>query len=245
MTFDSSNKALELKSSSTDRLQKLLLRANASLCLDKIPAAFEDAHESLLMDIGNRNALSLAVYSSYQLSYFELCDRHLRRALDLYPTDDLFLEGRKRVNRRLSELHGHYSFSDMYSEANLSPFQPLDRASYVGPVEIRQCSDQHRGLGMFVTKDVKVGDLLFVEKAFAAVFVDDRQETATVHALGEQHDETKLRNDGGQEFLAEICCKLVSLSPSLEGILHSCCKSQLIPPPPPPSDTAALSMATG
>ena len=90
---------------------------------------------------------------------------------------------------------------------------------------------------MFVTKGVKAEDLLFVEKACATVFVDNRNEVAALHALGEQYPISMLRDDDGQQFLAEICCKLVNLNPSLEGVFHSCSKSQLVGPPP--SDTAA------
>lgn len=55
----------------------------------------------------------------------------------------------------------------IYDYLNL-PFNPIHQnrvENYFGPIEIR--SAKHKGRGLFVTRDVHVGELLFVEKAFA------------------------------------------------------------------------------
>jgi hypothetical protein len=51
------------------------------------------------------------------------------------------------------------------------PFDPekqlldTDVAEYFGPVEVRVCKDRGKGRGVFLTKDVKAGEILFVERA--------------------------------------------------------------------------------
>ena len=77
----------------------------------------------------------------------------------------------KRCEQRLKEEKGVFDFGAMLDEAvRKSPGPDMDRASYVGPVEVRQCVVKSHGKGLFSTKDVKAGELLVVEKAFAAVF---------------------------------------------------------------------------
>lgn len=46
----------------------------------------------------------------------------------------------------------------------------LDNATYVGPVSIQPADPQGRGL--FTTQEVKAGELLLVEKAFACTYID-------------------------------------------------------------------------
>jgi hypothetical protein len=47
----------------------------------------------------------------------------------------------------------------------------LDLATYIGPIEIKQTKSKGRGL--FVTKAVKAGDLLFCEKAFSSAYAGE------------------------------------------------------------------------
>lgn len=64
-----------------------------------------------------------------------------------------------------------YDFKQLQAEAKESRPPHLDHATYVGPVEIRQT--ESKGRGLFVTQDVKAGDLLLCEKAFSHGHVDE------------------------------------------------------------------------
>ena len=58
----------------------------------------------------------------------------------------------------------------MYNQAKATP-PILDCATFVGPVAVRDSLG--RGQGLFTTKSVKAGDLLFAEKAFEYSHADN------------------------------------------------------------------------
>ena len=57
-----------------------------------------------------------------------------------------------------AERAGRYVFKAMLAEVKETPF--LDRANYVGPVETRNCSKKSHCRGLFLTNEVKAGELL-------------------------------------------------------------------------------------
>lgn len=77
----------------------------------------------------------------------------------------------KRVKQRLREEEtGSYQYNSMYKQADATP--PLvDCATYIGPVAVRDSAG--RGKGLFTTKSVKAGELLFCEKAFGYSYSGD------------------------------------------------------------------------
>jgi hypothetical protein len=110
----------------------------------------------------------------------------------------------KRMQCRLQEIAtGQYDFPALLREVERMKWQPrLDHATHVGPVEVRMCKDKSVGRGLFVTKDVKAGDLLLCEKAFVAVFVPKIVDT--VEAMNKIQDE-----------VAGFCELRLKLDPSL------------------------------
>lgn len=77
----------------------------------------------------------------------------------------------KKCEMRMKEEKGDIDFGSMLEEVTKKyPSPDMDRADYVGPIEVRPCANPEHGRGLFTTKDVKAGDLLLLEKAFAAVF---------------------------------------------------------------------------
>ena len=83
----------------------------------------------------------------------------------------------RRVEARLAEASGEVDFEGMIEE--LEKRKEMDRASWVGGVEKRESKDMGGGRGLFVTRALKAGEVVAVEKAFAAVLPpssDDRQE---------------------------------------------------------------------
>lgn len=74
-----------------------------------------------------------------------------------------FLE--RAQSRVVEQKTGVYNFSQLQENAKKLRPPHLDHATYIGPVEVRQT--ESKGRGLFVTKDVKAGDLLLCEKAFS------------------------------------------------------------------------------
>lgn len=73
-----------------------------------------------------------------------------------------------RVRARLEEQeNGVDNFKKMYKEVTYNQLPWLDHASYSKHVVVRE-SEEYGGRGIFVTQDVRAGDLLLCEKgAFA------------------------------------------------------------------------------
>lgn len=117
--------------------------------------------------------------------YRECCETFKTLCLH-YPNNAEAKTQMTRALRRLAEqTHGKYNFQQLYAEVRHRAGPPhLDHATYIGPVAVRPCGS--RGRGLFTTKAVKAGDLLFCEKAFTHAFVDDRGGEEEAHtATGE------------------------------------------------------------
>ena len=55
----------------------------------------------------------------------------------------------------------------------------MDRATYGSPaMQRKSCEEEGKGRGMFAIRDIEVGELLMVEKAFATVFNNDIPSTS-------------------------------------------------------------------
>lgn len=80
---------------------------------------------------------------------------------------------KKCIRRIVEQEQGIYDWDGMWKEVK-EGLTDSDHADYLGPVEVRGCQDPKCGRGLFVTKDVEPGELLLVEKAFAAAFVKER-----------------------------------------------------------------------
>lgn len=101
----------------------------------------------------------------YQLRRFKEAKEVLGHMISLYPRNEIATQRMERVARRLQEEAGIYDFAGMLKE-NMQPMK-LDRANYIGSVEVRTCKDKSRGRGLFLTKPVYAGELLLCEKAFS------------------------------------------------------------------------------
>ena len=99
----------------------------------------------------------------------------------------------------------------------------MDRATFGSPAMQRKpCEEEGKGRGMFATRDIEVGELLMVEKAFATVFNDEIPSTS-----GETQDEpvvdpktglTSIKsNRAMSEELLEIVLKELERNPSRLG----------------------------
>ena len=83
------------------------------------------------------------------------------------------------IRRIVEQEEGIYNWDGMLKEAR-SGETDSDHADYVGPIEVRVCENSKCGRGLFVTKDVEPGELLLVEKAFSAAFVEQVKRSERV-----------------------------------------------------------------
>ena len=147
-----------------------LNRSLANLRLGRYDQAIEDAGELTTTFQRSEKGFYRAARALYELRRFQESQDALLSLLAAYPNCNEAKEELSRTKLRLAEQNsGHYDFSLMYDQAKTSP-PHLDCATYLGPTEIGP--SRGRGRGMFVTRDVKVGELLLCEKAFAYRFAD-------------------------------------------------------------------------
>ena len=127
----------------------------------------------------------------------------------------------KCAKRRQEESNGLYDFAAMLEEATKKYPKPyMDRATFgSAAMQRKPCEEAGKGRGMFAARDIEVGELLMVEKAFATVFNDEIPSTS-----GETKDEpvvdpktglTSIKsNRAMSEELLEIVLKELERNPS-------------------------------
>lgn len=130
----------------------------------------------LLDDSRNEKALFRAARALYELRRFPDSQSYLQQLIALYPKNETAVKDMRKLHERMREEAGEYDYAGMLKEA--TSCSTLDRGSYIGPVEIKQ--SQNRGRGLFLTKDVKAGDLLLVEKAFSVISLGPADQPDTV-----------------------------------------------------------------
>ena len=131
------------------------------------------------MDHTNQKALFRASRASYGLGSFAKCRSYLAQLEKLYPRNKAVIKDIERCELRLCEQAGEYDFASMIDEATTKEQSPrLDRATYIGPIEVRKCVIESHGRGLFTRTAVKAGELLLCEKTFAAAFATNETKTA-------------------------------------------------------------------
>jgi tetratricopeptide (TPR) repeat protein len=110
----------------------------------------------------------------YSLERYQECCEVLKELRLGYPDNTAAKTQLSRAVSRLAEqTNGRYPFKQLHADvAKLRP-PLLDHATYIGPVRVQAAGS--RGRGLFTTRAVKAGELLFCEKAFAHAFVDKEE----------------------------------------------------------------------
>ena len=158
----------------------------------------------------NERGLSLKAHALYGFRRFRECHNKLVELNELYPgKGDALL---KRCETRLEEEKGHYDWASMLEQAQSSDPE-MDRATYIGPIEVRPCPIESHGRGLFTTKNVDAGELLLCEKAFSAAFAREESEVLFM----EENEEEVLRLRA--ELATKTFVKLIR-NPSLQGNLE-------------------------
>ena len=171
LKVSSYDEALRRVSTEEDAMLLLLNRCQARLSSQHYDAALEDAIAVLEMDRTSEKALFRAARASYSLECFARCHSFLIELQVLYPRNRAAIKDIERCEVRIREQAGEFDFASMLAEAVIKQPSPrLDRAGYIGPIEVRKCAIESHGRGLFTTKAVKAGELLLCEKAFATAF---------------------------------------------------------------------------
>lgn len=175
LAVDSYSGALQVDSfDGGDDLRRTLHRnrAGAHLRLGHYELAISDALAAIIpaenSPEGPKNANIKALYragiAAYEMEDFHQAKKHLQEALSIDPTHKETRAVLGRTEKRLAEQrNGDYNFSEMAQSATKDHTR-LDHASFLKNTKIAAAGC--RGRGLFATKPLKPGDVVFVEKAF-------------------------------------------------------------------------------
>ncbi|KAK4129149.1 hypothetical protein N657DRAFT_586828 [Parathielavia appendiculata] len=138
-------------------------RAGTNLILGRYDAAKADAMASITGGPQDWKAYYNAGRAAYGLCDYAESNRLLTKALELNPTNASIQKEHARCHDRLREEEkGDYDFPTML--ASLGPHSVhLDRGSFLRNTRIAE--SPHHGRGLFATRDIKAGEVVFVEKA--------------------------------------------------------------------------------
>ncbi|KAK4156156.1 SET and MYND domain-containing protein 4 [Chaetomidium leptoderma] len=138
-------------------------RAGVNLILGRYDSAKADAMASRSGGPQDWKAYYNAGRAAYGLCNYTESNTLLTTALDLNPTNTNIQKEHARCQARLREEEtGDYDFPAML--ASLSPHSVhLDRGSFLRNTRI--AASAHHGRGLFATRDLRAGDVVFVEKA--------------------------------------------------------------------------------
>ncbi|TCD69091.1 hypothetical protein EIP91_008733 [Steccherinum ochraceum] len=151
----------------------LLNRSAAYLELGWFRSAAYDAERVIGMNLQNPQLVRKAVYRAAKAYYLSGRYDDVRRLSSGNPdgaeTQQLCRSAEQRLCERDS---GQYDWASIFS-ATRAPASRPDIAAYLGPVEVRTPTESSRPRGLFVTQNVKAGDLLMVSKPIASYFPED------------------------------------------------------------------------
>ena len=188
-------------------------RALAFLKTKQFDAALSDTGFPSFGAVPAEKALFRAAEALYYLERFNECVEVLEtlcaRFSDNHQASAVLARARSRC---VEQRTGEYDFKLLQLEAKKLQPPQLDRATYIGPVEIREAVGKGRGL--FSTAAVKSGDLLLCEKAFSHAFVSEK-------AVGNSRTSLLVNTDtdqgfmGGQADLITLIVQKLYRNPSL------------------------------
>ncbi|KAI5814244.1 hypothetical protein BZA77DRAFT_107034 [Pyronema omphalodes] len=157
--------ALSRPTDDQELLKILNNRAYANLKLGRFEEARKDANAALKLCPTDEKALFRVSQALYELDNFKESLSYLERLLEQYPNNASAQKELSRTKLRIEEeKNGTFNFRQMLDSAD-KYMTLLDCATFIGPVTIKE--SKGRGRGVFLTQDVKAGDLLLCEKAFA------------------------------------------------------------------------------
>lgn len=148
------------------KLALFLNRSLSNLHRKEYERSLQDAESALLVDHVNEKALYRKAKSLYHLRCYGKCGNTLTKLIKHHPNNQEAKDELATVRQRLlEEARGKYDFAKMVEMAkNDFVGQEYDFADYTLPVYPKASGIS--GNGLFTKQDVKMGDLLYVCKAF-------------------------------------------------------------------------------
>jgi tetratricopeptide (TPR) repeat protein len=148
-------------------------RAHANLKLGRFDEALQDAEIALQLFPTDEKALFRASRALYELDRFPESLSYLQRLVERYPDNTAAQKELSRTKLRVEEeKYATFDFRMMLDMVG-KDIMSLDCATYVGPVAVKE--SKGRGRGVFLTRDVKAGELLVCEKACAVEHTSDAE----------------------------------------------------------------------
>lgn len=191
----------------------------------RFDAALKDVDRVLQVSELSEKGLFRKAQALYQLRRFkESCEIHATLA-EKYPGNTQAAHEYSRASARLMEQDsGNYEFRKMMLEAKKRRPPTLDRATYIGPVTVKQT--QSHGRGLFTTEAVKAGDLLLCEKAFAHAFhIKDTSQDLRLLLNVDMNEATIDTQAELIELITQKLHKNPSLIPNFVDLHHGAYKS--------------------
>lgn len=122
----------------------------------------------------NAKALYRAAKASYHLGWFEESDSFLLRSEELAPEDQARVQLRKSIRvREREQRDGVYNFAK--TRERIQHFGTVDVAGCVTKVESRSSPGSNGPTGFLAIGDIRAGDIVLCEKAYAAASPEDAQ----------------------------------------------------------------------
>lgn len=148
-------------------------RAAAWMKLSHYERALMDAEEALHLDPQHLKSIYRKGCALHHMQQFEQARECFATALEHAPEKEIKLaHERSSLCDQQSRL-GHYALHSYLLEEN-DTSSPPEYSDYVGPVEIKLMEGKGKR-GLFVTRDVEVGELLLVSNALAVVHAEGRR----------------------------------------------------------------------
>ncbi|KAH8108158.1 hypothetical protein BXZ70DRAFT_914436 [Cristinia sonorae] len=149
----------------------LLNRSETYLRLGWFRSAASDAEAVMAMDLKDTTLKRKALVRATKAYYSSRRYQEVQQLAEMYPDDADVQEFSTKSRERIHENDtGNYDWQALYRESRQPASRP-DIAPYTGPVEVR--SPENGVRGVFVTRDVKAGELLVVSKPIASCFPED------------------------------------------------------------------------
>jgi len=135
-----------------------------------------DADASLKGTAADSHAFHVAGRAAYGLGDFAQAKKFYKKSLEKKPGEPKVLADLEKCEQRIKEAtEGIYDFPAMVRQITAKNIW-VDVASFLGNTEVRDSTIHGRGL--FATKDLKAGDLIFVEKALCCPNEFDMQHNS-------------------------------------------------------------------
>ena len=145
---------------------------DATVVLESIAASDKpDSEENLKL---KEKALFRLANSQHLQRNFSLAKSTYITLLQTIPTSNKAKEGIAKCEAREKQATiGEYDFLSMYRAGLMIGALRLDIADYQGPIKVEEIASRGGGRGMIATRNIRAGELLLLEKAFCATFIED------------------------------------------------------------------------